>query len=296
MVAAKFGALGMKMSDNKIESVIHYFHQKLDALYGSEEVESFFWILLAHELGWKRLDWMKNPDLRLTESQLLTFIAHSRRLLKNEPVQYITGESHFMDLTLSVNSSVLIPRPETEELVNWMGSTIQNSTHLEVIDIGTGSGCIALSLKRIWPEAYIKGVDIMGKALEVAQQNGDKNNLMVDWQLMDALNMPRDVEKYDVVVSNPPYVLDSEKQKMRANVLDFEPHKALFVDDSDPLLYYEAISQWASNSLKKGGMLFFEINEKYAEETKQLLNELGFSGVEVKKDLFDKYRMVKATR
>lgn len=286
----------MKMPDNKFTSVIQYFHQKLDDLYDSNEVESFFWILAESELQKKKLDFMKDPDIRMSESQLLTFINFSRRLAKYVPVQYIAGETDFMGLKFKVDSSVLIPRPETEELVNWVVKTVDHEAPLEIIDVGTGSGCIAISLKNLLPNSFLTGVDVMRDALATAKSNSELNNIHVDWKMRDALNMPHDVDKYDVIVSNPPYVLETEKKQMRQNVLDFEPHTALFVEDEDPLLFYEAISNWAISGLKKGGFLFFEINEKYAKETKSLLEEEGFKNVEIGTDIFDKERMVKAEK
>jgi len=286
----------MKMPDNKFVSVIQYFHTKLDEIYNENEVDSFFWILAESELKKQKLDLMKDPDLRMTESQLLSFIQFSRRLVKHEPVQYIAGETNFMGLIFKVDSSVLIPRPETEELVNWVVKTVDHKAPLEIIDVGTGSGCIAISLKNALPNAFLTGVDVMRNALETAEKNAKNNDIHVDWKMRDALNMPHDVDKYDVIVSNPPYVLDSEKELMSKNVIDFEPHTALFVTDDDPLLFYEAISNWAIDALKKGGYLFLEINEKYAQQTKDLLKLEGFSKVEIGTDVFDKQRMIKAQK
>jgi release factor glutamine methyltransferase len=286
----------MKMPDNKLSSVLDYFHQKLDGLYIQNEVDSFFWLLTENELGLVRLDFMKDPNMRMSESQLLSFISFSKRLVKQEPVQYIMGATDFMGLKLMVNSAVLIPRPETEELVNWITSSVAGQKPLEIIDIGTGSGCIALAVKSNLPNVFVTGVDISRDVLEVAKLNGEECKLTVDWKLRDALNMPGDVDKYDVVVSNPPYVLDSEKELMSENVLAYEPHQALFVGDEDPLLFYEAIAVWAIKSIKPGGLLFFEINEKYADESLLLLTETGFKEVEMKNDIFDKPRMIKARK
>lgn len=286
----------MKMPNNKIASVNTYFHQKLDHLYNANEVDSFFWLLLDFELNIRKLDFMKDSELRMSESQLLTFISYSRRLVKFEPVQYIIGSTDFMGLDLLVNESVLIPRPETEELVNWVVKSVDSSAPLEIIDIGTGSGCIAIAMKSAMPKTFVTGVDVKREALEVAKENGAHTGIMVDWKMRDALNMPGEVDKYDVVVSNPPYVLESEKSQMSSNVLNFEPHSALFVEDDDPLMFYEAISHWAIKSIRKGGYLFFEINEKYAGKTVDLLNEYGFSEIEVKNDIFDKARMIRARK
>ena len=286
----------MKMPDNKLQSVNQYFHMKLDALYNTNEVDSFFWILAEEKVGVKKLDFMKDPDIRFNESELLDFIRYSRRLAKFEPVQYITGVEDFMGMKLKVTPDVLIPRPETEELVDWVSKLANKEAPLEIIDIGTGSGCIAIGVKNKLPNAFVKGVDISREAISVAKENAENNNLKVDFMMMDALNLPWERDKYDIVISNPPYVLDSEKEQMSKNVLDFEPHTALFVDDEDPLLFYEAIGAWAIESLKKGGQLFFEINEKYADKTVGLLEELEFSEVESKNDIFDKPRMIRAVK
>lgn len=286
----------MKMPDNKLKSVIEYFHLKLDSLYDVNEVDSFFWILTEGKVGVTKLDFMKEPDIRFNESELLDFIRYSRRLAKFEPVQYIAGVEDFMGLKLKVTPDVLIPRPETEELVDWVSKQANKEAPLEIIDIGTGSGCIAIGVKNNLPNAFVKGVDISREAIGIAEKNAVSNNLNVDFMMMDALNMPRERDKYDIVVSNPPYVLDSEKEQMSKNVLDFEPHTALFVEDEDPLLFYEAIGAWAIESLKKEGQLFFEINEKYAKKTVRLLEELGFLNVESKDDIFDKPRMIRAVK
>ena len=286
----------MKMPNNKLSSVNQYFHLKLDEFYDNNEVDSFFWILVNSELELERLDFMKDPDLRMSESQLLKFIGFTRRLVKFEPVQYIAEKTDFMKLNICVNPSVLIPRPETEELVNWVVKTVNHDLPLEIIDVGTGSGCIALSLKNLLPNSYLTGVDVMRNALDLAKENGKRNKIQVDWKMRDALNMPHDVNKYDVIVSNPPYVLDSEKQQMSKNVLAFEPHTALFVEDEDPLLFYEAISNWALEGLKSGGYLFFEINEKYGSDIKEMLILAGFEDVELKSDIYDKDRMIRASK
>jgi len=286
----------MKMPNNKLISVNQYFHMKLDSLFNINEVDSFFWILAEEKVGVTKLDFMKDPDIRFNESELLDFIRYSRRLAKFEPVQYITGVEDFMGLKLKVTPDVLIPRPETEELVDWVAKSADKEAPLEIIDIGTGSGCIAIGVKSKLPNAFVKGVDISRNALEIAKKNSESNNMNVDFMMMDALNMPWERDKYDIIISNPPYVLESEKEQMSKNVLEHEPHTALFVEDEDPLLFYEAISTWAVGSLKKGGQLYFEINEKYAKETSVLLKETGFESVETRNDIFDKPRMIQAIK
>lgn len=286
----------MKMPDNKIRSVLQYFHLELDEQYSENEVASFFWILLESELGFKKIDFLMNQDLRMSESELLRFISFSKRLWRNEPVQYIVGSTDFMGLIFEVNPAVLIPRPETEELVNWIQGELNELENHKVIDIGTGSGCIAISLKARWRNAQVIGVDTQENALAVARKNAEQNNQEVQFEIRDALNLKVASNCYDVIVSNPPYVLESEKEQMRANVLDFEPHTALFVADTDPLIFYRKIAEWGIASLKSGGAIFFEINEKYAEETLLMLQNLGYKQTAAKKDMYDKPRMIKAVK
>ncbi len=286
----------MKMPDNKIRSVCAYFHLKLDDLYSHNEVESFFWILLESELNMRKMDFMMNPELRMKESDLLRFIGFVKRLMKFEPVQYIAGETQFMGRPFTVSPSVLIPRPETEELVTWISQELKSVANPQIMDIGTGSGCIAISLKLELPSAVVTGIDIQPKALEMARKNALLNNVEVTFNERDALQLHVETSLFDVIVSNPPYVLNSEKEQMRANVLEFEPHTALFVDDSDPLLFYRSIATWAFMALKPGGKLFFEINERYASETENMLLQQGFVELDVRNDFFDKPRMIKAVR
>jgi len=285
------------MPNNKFESVIQYFHLKLDALYDSNEVESFFWILTESELNKSRLDYLKDPNIRMSESQLLTFIRFSRRLATFEPVQYIVGETDFMGNTFEVNPSVLIPRPETEELVQWILDTVSPvRKDVNALDVGTGSGCIPISLKLFASGWHVGGIDIMKDALEVAKRNGERNKAEIEWIQKDALNLEVQKEVYDVIVSNPPYVLQNEKDQMRSNVLDYEPHTALFVEDTDPLIFYRKISEWAIASLKNKGWLFFEINQKYGSELIEMLKNKGFNEVQLRNDIFDVPRMIRARK
>jgi release factor glutamine methyltransferase len=286
----------MKMADNRLKSVNSYFHMKLDSLYGIQEVESMFWILTEWQLGVKKLDYFKNPDIRFNESEMLDFIRYYRRLTNFEPVQYITGETDFMGMTIKVNQNVLIPRPETEELVRWITDLLKTKSNQKIVDIGTGSGCIALALKKNLPNSELQGWDIDSGALQMARSNAENLDLAVTFVEMDALYLPSMTEEYTVIVSNPPYVLESEKESMKENVLNFEPHRALFVPNSDPLLFYRKIASWAKESLVDGGLLFFEINEKLGDQTLELLHSLGYREVELKLDIFDKPRMVKGLK
>lgn len=226
-----------------------------------------------------------------------------QELLKGKPVQYVTGICSFLDLELKIEPGVLVPRPETEELVLWVLSEIEPIARVRppaILDIGTGSGCIALSLAKRIPKAMISACDISQQALKVASENARWNQLGIAFFACDILDesmtrMHLSTHRYNCIVSNPPYVRHSEKKAMRPNVLDFEPGQALFVDDHDPLLFYRAIGELAQQSLIPGGMLFFEINEYLAKETSGLLKKLGYLHVEVRSDLNEKPRFVKAS-
>lgn len=224
----------------------------------------------------------------------LLFIVH--RLLQGEPIQYILGFAPFCGMKVRVCPGVLIPRPETEELVAWIVSDMRagiSDTEPYVLDIGTGSGCIALALARELPQARVSGMDISEPALEVARQNAVSLGLHVEFFRQDILHENTSSgRKWHVMVSNPPYICASEAQQMERNVLDHEPHQALFVPDDDPLLFYRAIARYAREALFPGGRLYFEINRAYVVETVRLLEGSGFSGVEVRKDQFGNNRMV----
>jgi release factor glutamine methyltransferase len=253
-------------------------------------------IVFENLLSFSTADLLVKGDTALDSSQSAFVEESVKRLKKYEPVQYITGETDFLDLKLKVTPATLIPRPETEELVMWVAEHL-NSSGMHVLDIGTGSGCIALGIKSRNPEVIAEAWDVSDEALKTAKENAETNNLDVKFEKVDILNFEPDEKytgRYDVIVSNPPYVRESEKELMEKNVLDYEPHLALFVDDSDPLLFYRVIAVIAKKLLKKGGMIFFEINEAFGDETKKLLENYGYSSVEVKKDINGKDRMVKA--
>lgn len=223
-------------------------------------------------------------------------------LKTGKPVQYVTGICDFLDLELKVEPGILIPRPETEELVLWASAELKSiAPHwpAAVIDIGTGSGCIALSLAKRLPLARISACDVSPEALKIASINARLNQVNVDFFACDVLHDAMANEnfkkhRYDGMVSNPPYIRQSEKKWMKPNVLNFEPGKALFVDDADPLLFYRAIGRLALHALKPGGLLFFEINESLSEETSELLTQMGYTNIEIRPDLFGKPRFIKA--
>lgn len=239
------------------------------------------------------MDLVTKQHVVLDEQEERTIKSYLERLLKKEPIQYVVGETEFCDLKIGLTSNVLIPRPETEEIVISIKNELENS-ELRILDIGTGSGCIALALKHFLPNSLVYGCDISEGALKVAKDNALRNMLDVDFVILDILQAKKHpAEPLDVIVSNPPYVRESEAAQMSANVLDFEPHLALFVPDSDPLLFYSAIVRFALSNLKIGGKLYFEINEALGAEVKLLMEANHFRGVEICNDLEGKERLVK---
>ena len=263
-----------------------------------------FGILLLHDyFNIDRVRIALEPDLRLSESELLTLHFAVKELLKNKPVQYVLGETEFCGMRFFVNDSVLIPRPETQEMVEMIVSSAgmrrATSPSYSILDIGTGSGCIAISLAKLIPNSDVTAVDVSEKALEVAKKNAEANGVNVHF-VHDDILQPTIAElidnQFDIIVSNPPYVCESEKSEMRANVLDHEPSSALFVPDSDPLVFYRKILEFAQKALKPDGQIWFEINEKFGKETSELCREMGFQNVEIIKDFRGKERVVRTNR
>lgn len=282
----------MKLSQLKIN-----FTTQLQGVYDREEIHSFFYILCDFSLQYSRFEVSMALDTVVSAKNITAFEMALLRLKKQQPIQYIVGHTEFYGLTFKVNKHTLIPRPETEQLVDWI---ISNHKHqgsgLEILDIGTGSGCIAVALAKNFSKASISGLDILEKALEVAQENAIKNQVLVSFCQKDILETTALEKKYDVVVSNPPYVRQLEKKAMSANVLDNEPGGALFVPNEDPLLFYRKIAQLALVSLQEKGWLYFEINEYLSNEMYALLNEIGFVNIEIKKDFRAVPRMIKCQK
>lgn len=284
----------------KLKGIQDTFYTDLIEKYDKEEVSNFFYILSEFYYGINRLKLALSPDIEIENPKP---ILEALALLKvDKPIQYILGETEFFGLNFKVNEHVLIPRPETEELVSWVlayySECSRESQNLNILDIGTGSGCIAISIAKNLPNAKVYALDVSEKALETAKQNAKLNNVEIEF-IQDSILNPGHAElvstsvKFDVVVSNPPYVRILEKARMRPNVLDNEPHLALFVEDNNPLLFYKAICEFAKVNLKSNGKLFFEINEYLGEEMTDLLKEFNFLDIELKKDVFSKDRMIK---
>lgn len=269
--------------------------QVLMPAHGAGEAQSMTRLIFEDLLGWKR----GRRDRSLTEEELQLLNAATERLQKGEPVQYITGRADFYGLLLEVSPAVLIPRPETEELVEWI---LDQRTDLlpapAIMDIGTGSGCIPLAIKRNWDSAIVYGVDVSEEALEVAKGNATNLELEIKWRCQNILDeqLWSDLPELDVVISNPPYIPHSEAHLMPDSVKQHEPSLALFVENDDPLLFYRQIMRFAQQRLRPGGLLFFECNEYNAEEVHQLGIDLGFVQASLRKDLQGKWRMWKGQR
>ena len=282
----------MKLSQLKIN-----FTTVLQGVYDKEEVHCFFYILCDFFLQYSRFEVSMALDTIVSAKNITVFEKALLRLKKQEPIQYILGTTEFYGLTFKVNKHTLIPRPETEELVDWVLSNLHDQDRvLDILDIGTGSGCIAISLAKNIPTARVSGIDISEKTLEVAQENAVKNQVLVSFCQKDILRTTSLEKKYDVIVSNPPYVRQLEKKAMNPNVLDYEPGVALFVPNEDPLLFYRKIAQLAMVSLQTRGWLYFEINEYLSKEMDVLLKEIGFANIEIKKDFREVPRMIKCQK
>lgn len=286
----------MKLADNSIKTLKSFFHSELGEFYDENEINNFFYWLFYQENKWSRADVQLNLNERLSESELLIFFKYLKRLKNFEPIQYILGEVEFAGCKISVNSEVLIPRPETEELVFKIIERVNKNKMNRIIDLCSGSGCIALGLKKNLNQSEVSGIDVSITALDVAIANAKKNNLEISFTENDLLTfIPNENEKYDIIVSNPPYILNSEKMAMFPNVLNFEPHLALFVEDDDPLIFYkQIINNWSMN-LSENGFFAFEINERYATEVVNLFDVRLFH-VELVEDMQGKPRMVFAKK
>lgn len=277
---------------------------ELNELYPKNEIDSFFKLLIDYKLSYSSVDIALNPHEEIT-SENLKFLTNALIALKQEkPIQYILGETTFYGLSFKVNEHTLIPRPETEELVDWILQFTEHhysNNELNILDIGTGTGCIAIAIAKQLPKATIYALDISENALQTAKQNAHLNNVDIHFICTDILKttnlskLTLNTPTFDIIVSNPPYVRDLEKIEMSANVLKHEPHQALFVANTDPLLFYDKIADLAFAELSKNGQLFFEINQYLHTETVDLLKEKNYPLIEVKKDLSDNFRMIKAS-
>ena len=270
------------------------FLKNLKHLYPEAEIISFFHMALEHYFSVQRVDLALQPELMRKEWAGKKLVEVLDELAREKPIQYILGTAEFAGMRYRVDKNVLIPRPETEELVYWIIDTLNARKHSKILDIGCGSGCSPVTLALKLPLAEVHALDVSTKALEIARYNAENLNATVQFERINILEADRLDEMYEVIVSNPPYVRFSEKSLMRGNVLKHEPEIALFVNDEDPLLFYRNIASLAKDGLKSNGILFFEINEELAESTCQILEAFEFQNIEVRKDIYGRDRMIRA--
>ena len=274
----------------KVSNILSYFRQELSAVADEREITSWYYISMEYLLVYNRSDCIINSNQVLNKSQLSKIKQIVAELKINKPIQYILGITGFYGLKIKVNEHTLIPRPETEQLVDW----ILKENFVAALDIGTGSGCIPIALAK-HTDAKVLAIDVSEDALLIAEENAKNNEVEIDFIHQDILQT-NSLQKVDLIVSNPPYVLESEKEIMQENVLDYEPELALFVEDKNPLIFYKKIASLAINFLNENGKLFFEINAKFGKETIEMLADIGFVNIELKKDMNDKDRMIKAIK
>lgn len=277
-----------------MKQAIKYIRQQLQNIYPAEEVQALIYLLLEKKHNMSKLDICMGKDKIFSTEERKEWEDIVKRLHNEEPVQYILNEAEFCGLCFKVTPDTLIPRPETAELVNWI---IQDYSHLapSVLDIGSGSGCIAISISAALPNAKVESWDISAAALDIARFNNEKAGTSVTFNQQDILSNYLPQRELDILVSNPPYITNSEKAEMSNNVLQWEPSTALFVSDKDPLIFYRAIAEYGCQSLKEYGSLYFEINRAYGNETVRLLEDMGYKNIILRKDLSGNDRMIKAT-
>ena len=280
-----------------IKEVFSAYKQALGALYDASEIEALTLLVVSEICGLSKAKIKAFPETEIAQTQYEKLNATLTRLKTGEPIQYILGHTEFYGLPFKVNPSVLIPRPETEELVEWALAVGSGQLAVgSILDIGTGSGCIAISLKKNLPDAQVSAIDISTQALATAKQNAELNEVEINFIEGDILNIKSEIPKSGIIISNPPYVTLKDKKQMHTNVNDFEPHTALFVPDNDPLIFYKAIADFALKNLSENGKLFFEINESLGNETVELLKGKGFKNIDLRKDMSGRDRMVMGTR
>ncbi len=284
------------------------FIRELSSIYEEGEAESFFYLILEEKKQLRRIDLALQPDLVFSEADLQVWNSILEQLKLEIPVQYLLGKTHFYGLEFEVNENVLIPRPETEELVDWIIqenlkissaqfgiASGEKFKDLKILDIGTGSGCIAISLAKNLPNAQVFAIDVSEKALATAQKNAEINEVKVTFIHKNILETVDLEQEFDIIVSNPPYVRNLEKQEIKKNVLDHEPHLALFVEDDNALIFYRKIAELARKNLSPNGQLYFEINQYLGKEMVELLENLDFATIELRKDIYGNERMTRSS-
>ncbi len=279
----------------KIKEYRAQFIHELTPIYDAGEAESFFYLILEEKHQLKRIDLALHPDLVFSEEEIVVWNSILEQLQQEIPVQYLLGKTNFYGLDFEVNENVLIPRPETEELVEWILESQKSKVgnqKVKILDIGTGSGCIAISLAKNLPNAKVFAIDVSEKALATAKKNAEINAVNVTFINQNILETEDLLQQFDIIVSNPPYVRNLEKEEIKKNVLDNEPHLALFVEDNDALVFYKKIAELARKNLSENGQLYFEINQYLGKEMIDLLEKMNFVTVELRKDIYGNDRMV----
>ncbi len=287
----------MLPKSNLLSDVVKFFKETLNEKFNKSEIEIFADYVFEEFCNISRIDRIVKNDYRVSESEMVLVVNSVNKILQNTPIQYVVNKAYFYDLQFYVDSSVLIPRPETEEIVRWVLESVDFEKKIKILDIGTGSGCIAVSLAKNLPNSEITAVDISEKAISIAEKNSKINNVDIRFFKGNVLDLPTiPDEKFDIIVSNPPYVRMFEKDFMSANVLDYEPEIALFVPDENSLIFYKQIAEYAHSHLNEKGLLFFEMNENLSNETKDIMESFCFMDIQIKEDFRGKKRMIKGEK
>lgn len=286
----------MRIPSNKVCDIERFAYRELEDIYNRNEIRTLLQMMFEHFLGWSVAHLLVSKNATINQSDLLKLNFAIKDLRAGKPIQYIIGSTEFCNLTLSVSPHTLIPRPETAELVYLIADKEKERQPQYILDLCTGSGCIAIALAKALPSAKVFASDISAEAMAVAKKNAECNKAEVSFVIADILREENPAgESYDIIVSNPPYVREMEKVMMNRNVLDYEPHIALFVPDGDPLMFYRHIAEFASKHLRTGGKLYLEINEALGNETAALLEKQGYRPI-IYKDSFGKDRMIEASK
>lgn len=287
----------MFVQTNTIQAVKAYFTDRLKTRFSENEIKHFFYDSVVERLSISKTELLLNEPRLVSESDLLFFRSIVKRLLQNEPFQHIIGSTYFYDLKLKTDKRALVPRPETEELVHWIVEDFKGQEPLKIADICSGSACIALALKSVFKSTEITALELSSEAIALGKENADLVGLPLQFVQKDVFSSFDEIASdYAVWVTNPPYIPESDRSDMHENVLSFDPEMALFVPNEDPLLFYREIGKKALHHLSEKGVFYAEIHERFAAETSQLLKEIGFDSIEIKKDLQGKDRMIKAVK
>ncbi|MEN9972066.1 MAG: peptide chain release factor N(5)-glutamine methyltransferase [Bacteroidota bacterium] len=288
----------MFVSDNSLKSAKHYFDDRLQSHFSTSELKSMWTQIICKRLNWTSSDLLLNQNERLSESDLLYVRRFVKGLLAKKPFQYIIGETEFYGLTILCDSRALIPRPETEELVQWVIESVKEPKR--IIDLCSGTGCISLALKSRFPTAHVQAIDFSDEALKLSEENAKKLKLDIEIIHENVLDFSHafisNNANFDVIVSNPPYIPNKEKSMLSKHVIEHEPAMALFVEDSDPIIFYKEIIKYAEMNLQRGGLLFFELHESYGNEVLEFIQLFDFEEIEIRPDLQGKSRMMKAQK